>query len=693
LKNITFLLLIFVNSLTLTATALADLSPNPPVRSDERARPSYVSPEYVPPAEHAGVNAQAISKAEKRLAEFNNSSPNEIGQLQKKILDDANSSIPQLEPIATIIINKIKSKEVWDEINKNQFAKTQAELLLQSLSQLNVSFYMTPEVKKVYPYSPPFEGRFPWLASRIAIDRSLEFFDSPSMIAPKDKKYLFKLDFPILEKLTPPFNVISRIRHQDDRGHDRITFFDSKAEEEADAKVHEAEERKILDKIRKDPMNETHHMMSLIEANINAPMTDYFRPLISTIISQLKSIRLKPMLTQDRFSSLQANILMKKLNKLMIAGLPYQETMIAIDQAMFFFDCVTRLEPDQKRQDFYHSDRYGYKRAALFNDPSFVLFPTTLPLGFSDFIYTRAAPLGFAGVPFKTVFNDRHHNSPYDFWVHDLNHIFRMSNFNKRALENCGLAAANLRTKPGQPKDSQARAAIFENEWAEYRKWNDWVTQKIWPLVDLPPLSKIDKTDPEWKKKRNLAKLMRLIVFEVFHESAVAPTEAYLKKDLGRGSGQLSTFERVHPTCDASNPGKEGGCQPAAQMLQELEKIRTVDGNLKSGCRIQDYTHEHRFIEYIQDRAVVTLGNVYNKMCYGFYDESENPQAYVVDNEYRSAKFLGEAAHLLYQKLNIDGLNNLGKAEILEQVKSKDGSEELFKVFPTAKGVSGCLEE
>jgi hypothetical protein len=327
------------------------------------------------------------------------------------------------------------------------------------------------------------------------------------------------------------------------------------------------------------------------------------------------------------------------------APYPYKATLDAIRSAVEFLDVYASTDPKQPRLPLYHTDRYQYYWDALTLDPRTPILPTLQSLGFEDLIRTRSVPIGFVGVATETVFVDRHQNSPLEFFVHDVNHVRRMNGYADRALEARGA------------KGRDAELAVF-------KEWNDFIGTL------LPALSVKGKTGEDNMK----AHMFRLLVFEILHESAVSPTREAMLECLRRPAGAPDPFEHM------LLPG-------AAELsldAKNIEEWRNRAGNLASGANELGFPSGNITVRYFMDRAVVLLGNVYNKIAFGFYDEYDDPKGYVAKPEDRTPENVAKAAVELYRAL---GVTDVKVDDLIKQARSQSGSEELFAVYPKTTGV------
>lgn len=186
-----------------------------------------------------------------------------------------------------------------------------------------------------------------------------------------------------------------------------------------------------------------------------------------------------------------------------------------------------------------------------------------------------------------------------------------------------------------------------------------------------------------------LARITRLIVFEILHESAVEPTPEAMLRTLDREVGSPEPFEHMLP------PGAIDCLRPDRQTIEEW---RNRVGNLHSGVCAMGYPSGSITVRYFMDRAVVLLGSVYNKCAYGFFDEHDKPRSYVAEPHERLAFNIARAASKLYRALKTElartdplAASRRGVPPSIEELSrlalSTKGSEELFKMYPRSQGV------
>jgi hypothetical protein len=330
---------------------------------------------------------------------------------------------------------------------------------------------------------------------------------------------------------------------------------------------------------------------------------------------------------------------------------PYRPTIDAIENAIRLIDKVERIH-NPKAVPLYHFDRYAYHRHSLLADTEIVVFPTLKPLSFTDLVRVRPVPFGFVGVVTETIRVDRHWQTPLDFWYHDLNHVRRM------------VAYIQLRAKIIGAKTLKQKRAF-------YKKMDDFVVNEIMPNIKALPKG----SDPD---AINIRKLVRVILFEILHESALTSEREVIIEDLLRGPDVPQPFEHMMPRLGI----KDGG----------TESLRTATGNLESGAAALSRSGDDAptVIRYFHDRALGLLANVYNKINYGFFDDPASPAAYVASVDARKADYVAKAATAVLEFLGHE--NPPSHEQLRELVLSKKGSPEKF-VYPRINDHEGLVEQ
>lgn len=320
------------------------------------------------------------------------------------------------------------------------------------------------------------------------------------------------------------------------------------------------------------------------------------------------------------------------------APFPYRPTIDAIESGLRLLDKLSRLDPDSKAVPLYHFDRYAYHRHGLMADSKVVLMPTAEGISYEDFVRTRSVPIGFIGLTGSVIRVDRHQQSPLDFWYHDINHVRRMVGYLTLS-------------------EKQHDAKTFDERLALYRSMDRFVTGTLMPAIaELP--------DEATEAEKAVRRLVRVILFEVLHETALTPERDVIISDVLRESIP-QPFE--HMITDDGRP----------TSADETEKLRTPTGNLQSGISTLSRADTTPItIRYFHDRALALLANVYNKLNFGFYDDPDSPSESVTPPQYRTPEFLLKAVRELFTAL--DYTESPSDEHLLSLIRSRSGSEEKF---------------
>jgi hypothetical protein len=385
--------------------------------------------------------------------------------------------------------------------------------------------------------------------------------------------------------------------------------------------------------------------LNSIEVQNLAKIDPIFKTLIKNADTELKVV------TQDsgKGSATQAAF---------SASYPYRRTIHAIEQAIAVFDTKERLQykeskvwheveeswylqKDRTRRlllPLYHFNRYKYQLFGLLSNPNIVLLPWNGDVSLEDLIRLRPVPIGLIGVMTKTYRVDRHHNSPLDFWYHDINHIRRMWGYDKRSIQTLPI-----------------------NNWSELMA--DMYSRQAF-IEEL-----LKKTDPKEKglkdKQRQVRFLERFIIFETFHETALSATKDALLNDLTRRPATPQPFE----------------VQIQDKEFQK-ELNRQFDGNLKSGADVLPLIlSKPTKIQYFFDRAPGFLSNVYNKIAWGFHTSVFLERINPANLKYRTPEYLAEAANHLFCIMGYPRDRIPSQTTLISEITDRSGQPELYNYF------------
>ncbi len=418
--------------------------------------------------------------------------------------------------------------------------------------------------------------------------------------------------------------------------------------------------KKVEDLIIENPVDLfVEYSSRLKKYGMNAPFPE-FKPTVDYLLLELESDYFKPVLVSHPDLEMELKEVKTMLAHINIdfvfdnqedypyeqpfeGPFPYRPTIDAIESTLRLLDKLNRLEPGSRAVPLYHFDRYAYHRHSLVADNDVVLFPTIKNLTFFDLIRTRSVPIGFIGVVSKTIRVDRHYQSPLDFWYHDLNHVRRMSAYIK------------LREKQRDIVTDEAKIEF-------YKEMDAFLVDKI-----VPNIVKLPKGSP--REEIAIRRMMRMIIFEILHETALTAEKEVIIADLLRPSGP-QPFEHMMEKVEKHDK-------------ESIENLRTPTGNIKSGVSlVKTNSSETITIRYFFDRAIALLGNVYNKINFGFYDDPDSPSEFVVPLGYRKAEHIVAAAKKIFEILEVKDYPS--DEELMRLATTKEGSEEKF----VYKGIS-----
>jgi hypothetical protein len=265
-------------------------------------------------------------------------------------------------------------------------------------------------------------------------------------------------------------------------------------------------------------------------------------------------------------------------------GFPYGKTIDTVEKALAFFDVYERGKPDSTAApDLYHAHRYQYYSHFLKAEtPDHVMLPTFYALGATDLLKVRGVPIGFLGVPPEVSWVDGFSQSPLEFWHHDVNHTRRMWQFFSEHADKLGVTPMELAERSNKVVSTT-----------------------------LIPLLKINKADSDDTK--NEKRMMKLILFEMFHEDALAADLSVIKGSLMRAPNTPTPFEEIVP----HNGQQEGK------------------------------------VAYVMEPGGTTLAYVYRKVASNFYDFPGMRVEAICGSQYRTQEFVAHCAKLLASKLEI----------------------------------------
>lgn len=547
--------------------------------------------------------------------------------------------LPEAQPLLVKLAEVIDSIDLKTAIGSSETLVMLRERVRTSLFHLNFVFEV-PE--NDYPYDPPFNAPFPFRPTLEAMDEVYHFLKLvESMTAFKSDlteqipKFSHFADLKSLFPEPKPQGVVQAISKQEialNPVDSYVTFMERKDQfgESASFPEYAPAVEGLLQELKSEEM-------SALRAKDKA-----FNEVCGRAIAELQEVQ-NPEGAPER-----------RLYGRHTGAYPYRKTIQALDYATIVVDLRDRLKYPEginwhdvelswfvggspKVLPLYHFNRYKYQMAGLLADHEMVLLENWGGASFEYLDRIRVAPLGLLQNSTETARIDRHHNTPADDKYHDGNHVRRLWGYDRRKARARGAVTRAQRIAIYREQDAFMKALLDETNPAAVAKEDSY--------------------------ERNLRKYERLIIFECFHETALTPDKESLIRDILRVPATPQPFE-----VQVQFP------------IHNLEDIRAFDGNLKSGA---DQLHlnmsQATTIRFFYDRAPGFLANVDNKVRWGFFDSSFDPQKYMPDLGYRTPVMLATAAIRLLKRLGYASPPSI--ETLVKQIIDHSGQPELWNYF------------
>lgn len=384
--------------------------------------------------------------------------------------------------------------------------------------------------------------------------------------------------------------------------HHKEIIFHTLAKTSVEQEMNFNEVKFVKDIIEK-PLESYHNFSERFSKNRFNPHTSFpeLFPTVNKIMNEL--------FTDDINSMCEKNELLigfrdKVVNSLRHVSLknrtfcPYLPTVQAIFQSIAFFDVVARQKkefyndinpneiiehnPREKANAAYHMYKYEYRMNELLSKiPDEIIIPTFANLSATELMKVRGVPIRFVGLSKDFIYVDEFEQSPEEFLMHDINHSYRMSEEDDKYMSENNL--------------SKEEFLIKQNHF----------------IKEYLPTIKISEHDNE--KSKEIKKIKKIILFEIFHEDAKPFLPEIVLNALLRKEGGETKFEM--PIID--------------------EKTHYMD------------------IVDVLDTEISTLSYVRNKLQCGFYDKVDKQNTQIVNPQYRKSAFIAEAAYDMIHELSI----------------------------------------
>ena len=388
-----------------------------------------------------------------------------------------NQPTPSLGPILEEALNFIENNASYKARSRKDLAFK--ALWIQTINHLQHSSFSFEKEAPNYTHKDLFEGRYPLLPVLSALKKTEDFFLLAEIAS--DTSLLERIaPNPELEKslLTAQQVVAKEIIQKPLVKY--LEFRKRLIKEGPNAKFMEFASmvEYLLLKLRSDE--------GLIETSTHNPLIKKFR---STAIKQLIDVRNRQC--------------------------PYMETIDAVERTMEFLDVYHRAKDPARSPVLYHSGRYQYYLHYLKGTvPDHILFPSLAMIGATDLLKVRGVPIGFAGVNTEIAYVDGYFQTPFEFYIHDINHSRRMFLFFEKAAKKYGWSITEM---------------------AEHS--DKFVRETLIPLISINP--------KDSREVKNRKRLMKILFFEVLHEDALAALPSIIEEAILRKAGVLTPFERI----------------------------------------------------------------------------------------------------------------------------------------------------
>jgi hypothetical protein len=372
----------------------------------------------------------------------------------------------------------------------------------------------------------------------------------------------------------------------------------------------EAIHRSYIEQLKTDPLPLYQLLSARILKDGLLAETPEFAPVVYKIKQRLVSDDIKDgCATNEALKVLQNQALIALYHvSSSVAWYPYSATLYAILQAMQFFDVVERTKTGIS-PGYYHSYRYLHYYHKLINSaPQAIIFPTYVYLGATDILKMLGSPVYIAGINFKTEYVDEFHQTPLEFYIHDINHIRRFWEASEKHF-------VTWKTK----KDIYSPDASFDLP-VRLRYYTEQRTVLNELIQLISKESTIDK---------NVKQAIKIILFEILHEEAEPPLRDIVCNLITR------------PPADNYASGFKDFVQVEGSKVPQLGTVNTPSASLLA------------FVKF--------------KLWYGFYDKVSDPLLSIASLDARKMENIAAGADVLLRRvckspMDTDDIRNLVKS-------------------------------
>lgn len=446
---------------------------------------------------------------------------------------DPNALNPKLATEVLHLQNQISSNSVRNRVRGSSALSAYRTQVLTQLRHVSFQFQFRDDS---YVHSLVLKGKYPDRPTRIAIEKARLFLDDLGE---------YHTVHPI-ESVPVQKDVLANLLIQ---------------------------QKAVIDRITRNPIAAYEQMRTrLIAAGPEASFPE-FQSTVEYLIHQLLGHPVA--IEQSRQHASLARMRSRALTGLrrVLSGgavaLPYLSTVEEIQKAVEFFDVAQRGHDPSRSPKLYHSDRYEYYLHFLKGEiPDHILFPTVYSLGATDILKARGVPIGFAGVNTDISWVDGFYQTPFEFFIHDINHCRRMYQFLKEAAQSVGMTILEFA-----------------------RQSNQFVRQTLLPLI-IPRRG----DSPEM---RHMKRVVKVLIFEINHEDALAATREIIRDGILRPPQLITPFERIDG--DTVSYIMEPGATTLAYAYRKLaHDFYDMPGDRQDNIVSPEYRTRPRIVEAAQ---------------------------------------------------------------------------------------------
>jgi len=362
--------------------------------------------------------------------------------------------------------------------------------------------------------------------------------------------------------------------------------------------------QQLIEKIKTDPLVLYNDFKERIDKDgIHAEFPE-FAPVIHFLKKTIHDKEMNDLCSKNEYIQSYRDQVDLELLSVSISNswYPYDSTLHAICSAIKFLDFKERVTNVSSNTEFYHSYRYLYYFDRLINQaPNLIIFPTYLGLGATDMLKMFGSPIYIVGVNTKSEYVDEFLQTPYEFFIHDINHIRRFSENNDARYE-----------------DEKVKGV---DKIAYYTTQRDLINK----LIDMIVIKK-NMTDEE----KNIRQAMKIILFEILHEEAEPPIKEIICQSILRRSSEVYIGPKG---------AKFNEIGSSSNNVIDIVPVTTPGASLLSFVRF--------------------------KLWYGFYDDVKNFNKSIASLDARKIHTIALAAQRLLDEIcempdyNINELTNL----------------------------------